>query len=186
MKFTAHSSHSPLATLLLVLLLALAPVAAVAKGVYLSTEEFLAKSFNQQKPALKTLWLNNDQKAIATDIMHRSVRALRVRYWAQGNRTAWIMEEIGKELPITIGIVVEDNHIASVDILTYRESRGGEVRFKAFRRQFVNGKLDAKNQLDSKIDGITGATLSVRAVTRTANLALYYHQLATTPVGDNY
>ncbi|MCB1668724.1 MAG: FMN-binding protein [Pseudomonadales bacterium] len=149
-----------------------------AKGVYLSTNDFLAESFNHQQPALETLWLGKAHKLTAAKIMNRPVNSLRVRYWKLGNRTAWILEEIGKELPITIGIVIDSDRIHKVEILEYRESRGGEVRYPAFRKQFINGKLDENYRLNSKIDGITGATLSVRAVTRTANLALYYHKQA--------
>lgn len=151
---------------------------AQAKDVYLTVPEFLSKGFDGAQPAVKTLWLNKQQKDTAADIIQHPVNALRVRYWQLGERTAWILEEIGKELPITIGVVIEGERIQRVEILTYRESRGGEVRFPAFRQQFVNGKLDDKYRLDSTINGITGATLSVRAVTRVAELALYYHQQA--------
>ena len=69
-------------------------------------------------------------------ILGHSFAGLRVRYWASGERTAWVFEEIGKELPITVGVVVDNNGIALLSILEYRESRGGEVRYPFFTQQF--------------------------------------------------
>ena len=83
------------------------------------------------------------------------------------------MEEIGKERPITIGVVVVDDTIQSVSVLAFLESRGWEVRYPFFTDQFSGARLDETQQLSSHIDGITGATLSVRAVTNVARLALY-------------
>ncbi|MEH6529369.1 MAG: FMN-binding protein, partial [Porticoccus sp.] len=109
------------------------------------------------------------------------VRGLRVRYWRLGTKTVWIMEEIGKELPITIGVAVNQGSInqgsvEQVKILAFRESRGWEVRYPAFTAQYLGVQMTPGKKLDTHIDGITGATLSVRAVTKVATLALFYHQ----------
>jgi hypothetical protein len=82
-------------------------------------------------------------------------------------------------MPITIGVVVTDNEIARVKILAYRESRGGEVRYSAYTKQYLGAALTDNNRLDQSIDGITGATLSVWAVNKVAALALYYHAQVT-------
>lgn len=159
----------------IILLLALAslPGFALAKGVYLSVADFVALSFDGQTPPAKTLWLSAEQKQAAVEILSHPVRGLRQRYWQQGERSAWIFEEIGKELPITIGVVVERERIRQVMILEFRESRGGEVRHSFFTDQFVGAGLADEQRLSQPIDGITGATLSVRAVKRAARLALY-------------
>lgn len=86
------------------------------------------------------------------------------------------MEEIGKELPITIGVVINQNQVEQVKILAFRESRGWEVRYPAFTAQYRDVKITPDNKLDAHIDGITGATLSVRAVSKVTTLALYYHR----------
>ncbi|MCP4949490.1 MAG: FMN-binding protein [Aestuariibacter sp.] len=39
----------------------------------------------------------------------------------------------------------------------------------------MDSVLNSRFKLDRQIDGITGATLSVRAVTRLARMALYLH-----------
>ena len=102
--------------------------------------------------------------------------ALRVRYWHDGEKSAWILDEIGKELPITIGVAVENGSIRNVRVLEFRESRGWEVRYPFFTDQFVDARLGPDEKLDRRIDGITGATLSVGAVTRIARVALVLHE----------
>jgi hypothetical protein len=106
-------------------------------------------------------------------ILGHSPGSLRVRYWLQGERTAWILEDIGKTEPITTGIVVDNSAIARIEVLIYRESRGWEVKHPSFTKQFKGATLTALSELDRQIDGITGATLSVRALTRLARMALY-------------
>ena len=64
--------------------------------------------------------------------------------------------------------------------MAYRESRGGEVRHANFLKQYQNVGLLPDNFLNKNIDGISGATLSVRAMGRMARLALYYDQISRT------
>ena len=89
-----------------------------------------------------------------------------------GERSAWILEEVGKVEPITLGVVVARGRIEAMKVLAYRESRGFEIRFPFFMDQYRGAQVDANTRLDRKIDGISGATLSVRAATRLARLAL--------------
>jgi hypothetical protein len=83
------------------------------------------------------------------------------------------MEEIGKESPITVGIHIKQQAIVKTKVLVYRESRGDEVRHDFFTDQFKMARLTSERQLDRHIDGITGATLSVRALTKLSRIALY-------------
>lgn len=149
-----------------------------AKGDYMSAQEFISSSFSGSPPPASLLWLPAEAKKQASQIVNRDYRAPRVRYWAEQQRSAWIFEEIGKELPITIGVVVENNAVSAVKILAFRESRGDEVRYPFFTKQFIGATLDPKLGLDRNIDGITGATLSVYAVQRAVRLALYFHREA--------
>ncbi|NIQ09996.1 MAG: FMN-binding protein, partial [Gammaproteobacteria bacterium] len=67
----------------------------------------------------------------------------------------------------------------TVEIMVYRESRGGEVRHDFFRNQFDGARLTEQYSLDRNIDGISGATLSVNAVTAVTRWALYLHEQVT-------
>ncbi|RZV38370.1 MAG: FMN-binding protein [Chromatiales bacterium] len=145
-------------------------------GRYLETDEYLNAAFPSGVPAAQVLWLKGDLRADVERLLGHRFNGLRVRYWRDGTRSAWILDEIGKELPITIGIAVSGGAIASVDILEFRESRGWEVRYPFFTDQFVNARLGPNDTLDRRIDGITGATMSVDAVTRVAQVALLLHE----------
>lgn len=150
----------------------LVPASVQARGTYLTVPEFVASAFAGDQPPVKTLWLNGDLQQRLNKIFDRPYKSLRMRYWQQEAKTAWVLEEIGKELPITLGIVVNAGAIEQIRVLTYRETRGAEVRHPFFTEQFEGALLEAEDVLDRRIDGITGATLSVRAVTRVAEAAL--------------
>ncbi len=147
-----------------------------ARGTYQEPEDFLNEVFNNNIPQVEKLWIKGEVRDKVRSVLDHDLGVLRVSYWRKENRTAWILEEIGKSLPITVGIVVNDNKIETVRILIFRESRGWEVRYPFFTDQFSEATLVDNNELDKGIDGISGATLSVRAVTRLTMLALYFHQ----------
>jgi transcriptional regulator of nitric oxide reductase len=73
---------------------------------------------------------------------------------------------IGKDQPITFLVAIgPDDRLKDVDILVYREPRGGEVAYEAWRKQF-RGKTAADSvRVGKGIRSISGATISVHAVT---------------------
>lgn len=156
-----------------------AGVAAAADRVYLEPAEFIAAAFPGAAPQVKVLWLTPDIHAEAVRILGHEPAQLRQKYWTDGQRTAWILEEIGKEDPITAGFVIKDGHIEQTRVLVYRESRGGEIRYPSFLAQFQGAALGDGQHLDRHIDGISGATLSVNAMLRMSREALYFARAAT-------
>ncbi len=150
--------------------------AASAKGVYQTPADFLSEVFAGDVPKPALIWLTGDLRKAATEILQHKPSRLRVRYWARGARSAWVLEEIGKEQPITIGIVINEGQIERLRVLVFRESRGDEVRHDFFTRQFQQATLKSDLQLSNSIDGISGATLSVRALRKLAQLSLYLDQ----------
>jgi hypothetical protein len=145
---------------------------------YQPVDEFLQEVFAAPPPSPQVLWLKGDVKEKAAAILGHPYPGLRIRYWEKDDRTAWILEEIGKEKPITVGLVVGPGGMEMLRVLEFRESRGWEVRYPFFTDQFVGVGLTADGQLDRHIDGISGATLSVRALQKLARLALYLNQQA--------
>ena len=145
--------------------------------VYQSTEDFIAEIFIVSPPA-KLIWLTKDVQTAVAEILGHAPRQLRQRYWSDDVRTLWILEEMGKEELITAGFVVQEGRIEQAKILAYRESRGMEVRYPAFLKQFKGAVLNSDNHLDRTIDGISGATLSVNAMQRMARVALFLDQLS--------
>ena len=143
---------------------------------YQSPDEFLQEVFATTSPSPQVLWLKGEIKETAAAILGHPYPALRIRYWTSAGRTAWILEEIGKEKPITAGMVIGPAGMELLRVLEFRESRGWEVRYPFFTDQFDGIGLTAERQLDRNIDGISGATLSVRALKKLARLALYLTQ----------
>ncbi|MCJ8319679.1 MAG: FMN-binding protein [Colwellia sp.] len=148
-----------------------------AKGVYQTTEQFISQVIGEV-PKAKVLWLNAQDKLEIADILSHSFNRLRIRYWQTDEDTVWVLDEIGKEKPITIGVHIQNNQIVKLKVLTFRESRGDEVRHEFFTKQFNLAKLTQDNRLTTHIDGITGATLSVRALTKVARLSLWLNNKA--------
>ena len=166
---------SPLNNLLL-LLAVLHSVTVFAGGVYQEPNDFINQVFDNAAPKPDVLWLNKELKKQVADILDHKYKGLRVRYWQQDKKSVWILEEIGKEKLITAGIVINNSQIEQVKVLVFRESRGWEVRHDFFTDQFKQAALKDNHQLDKNIDNISGATLSVRAVRKIAQIALLLDQ----------
>jgi hypothetical protein len=155
-----------------------------ARGVYISSKDFVEGAFSGAENAavksnLKVVRLTPEAQREIKQIIGQSYPAKRIRYWKQGTRSAWIIDQIGKTEPITVGVVVEQGKILQLKILVFRESRGSEVRHSFFTDQFLGLNLSPGNKLGDHVDGITGATLSVIAVKKVARLALYLDQFAS-------
>lgn len=148
---------------------------AAASSVYETQAKFLIRAFSGSPPEPRVVWLTGERKSAVQQLLGHDYPALRLRYWCQAGRSAWILDEVGKELPITVGVIIDNDFIESLRVLTYRENRGGEVATPAFTDQFYGVALDANGALGATIDGISGATLSVQALTRLATMALFLH-----------
>lgn len=73
---------------------------------------------------------------------------------------------IGKDQPITFLVAIgPGDHLQDIDILVYRESYGGEVAYEPWRRQFRGKTATDPLQVGKDIRSISGATISVHAVT---------------------
>jgi len=73
---------------------------------------------------------------------------------------------IGKDQPITFLVAVDPtDRLKDVDILAYREPYGGEVAYEPWRRQFRGARATDSLRVGREIRAISGATISVHAVT---------------------
>ena len=176
-----HGIQSAVALVLLLLLSIAART--LAEGVDQEPDAFIKEVFSGKPPAPEVVWITRSLREPITEILGHSPDALRVRYWGENHRTVWILEEIGKERPITVGLVIDNGRLETVKVLAFRESRGWEVRYPFFTDQFKGVRLTGDNELDKTIDGISGATLSVRALKKLARLSLFLHN--QTPMAND-
>ena len=95
---------------------------------------------------------------------------------------AVVVNEIGKHRPITFVVgITPDEKVRGVEIMVYREPKGGEVRMKGFLKQYRGKDLAQPILTGRDITSISGATLSVRAVNRGTKKALALVHLVYTP-----
>ena len=74
---------------------------------------------------------------------------------------------IGKHEVIDYAIALDDQgQVHQIEILTYRESYGWEIRNKNWRKQFIGKTSHSPLELHEDIVNIGGATLSCRNVTQ--------------------
>lgn len=92
----------------------------------------------------------------------------------------WLVvdEVIGKHEFITYAAAISpDGHVLGVEILSYRETHGGQVRDAAWRKQLVGKTLADPFKLDEDVANISGATLSCRNVMDGVKRLLVIHKL---------
>lgn len=142
-------------------------------------KDFLNQVFQNDIPKPQRLWINKNKQQIIKQQFNPNKIKLNYRYWQQGETSVWILDEIGKERDITTGIVIRSNKIVKVQVLVYRESRGGQVQNKRFTQQYNNKSSD--NNFTKEIDSITGATLSVNALNKQVKLALWLNSNSNKP-----
>jgi len=143
-----------------------------AVRVYFSVEDALAKVFPDADAVDSTTWTPDPEQRAAIEarlgarltetayVFHHGRRGDRDLGWAL------ILEEKGRFKPITFLVHIEsDRSVGYVLVLVYRESRGDGVRRQRFLKQFRGNDLDDQLRLNRDIVGLTGATLSSRALT---------------------
>ena len=153
-----------------------AALATASNLVYEAPNAFVSRHFDATPPTPALLYPDAELRRQIELVLGHRYSQFRIRYWIKDGRSVWVLEEKGKERPITGGFVVLGGQLQEMKVLIFRESRGWEVKYDAFSRQFAGARLLPTLKLDRRIDNISGATLSVSAVTRLAKLALLLHQ----------
>jgi Na+-translocating ferredoxin:NAD+ oxidoreductase RnfG subunit len=106
-------------------------------------------------------------------ILLDSVEVLRVAKGGTLLGFAEVRNVKGKERPITYLVAVDPaGTTRDIDILVYREERGGEVANDAWRKQFRGKTAADPLQVGKDIRNISGATISSNSVTRSVRQAL--------------
>lgn len=117
-------------------------------------------------------------------IAHVPQRTDRPRVWralAGGKLAGWVIvdEVIGKHELITYATGISpDGHVLGVEILSYRESKGDQVRNPKWRALFRGKSVNDPFKLNKDIPNISGATLSSRNITDGVKRLLALHQVA--------
>jgi Na+-translocating ferredoxin:NAD+ oxidoreductase RnfG subunit len=150
--------------------LALAPAAAFAVD-YMTPEQAAktifpdADSFEPHTLALDAAAL---QKLESAGLRPRSAQWTVQAARHAGKTLGWVVVDnvVGKFELITYAVGLNaDGSVKQVEILSYRESHGQEVRLPAWRKQFAGKTATSPIRVGEDIANISGATLSCTHVT---------------------
>lgn len=156
----------------LVALTAFAASSAAFATQYLTVEQALkamfpdAATFKEQN-----LQLNADQMRKVEKLAGIPARSVNWRVFGayKGDESlGWVVfdDVIGKFELISYAVALNpDASVKQVEILTYRESHGSEIRGEAWRKQFVGKTAESGIVISNGIASISGATLSATHVT---------------------
>jgi len=146
---------------------------------YETPDAFLAEAFGSAPPAAQMLELDAGKQSQVAAVFGRPYPQSRLRYWRAGGRSAWILDDLGKQgyQLTTAGFVVKGGEIDFARVLIYRESRGEQVADPSFLKK-LSGLRPNGNGLNREVDGISGATLSVKMMQRMARTALTLDSIA--------
>lgn len=176
--------HLNWSSLFAVPVLAAAPSAAVAAD-YLTVAEaqrILVPQAETFTPYPVTL--TRDQLAQVRAVSGVPQRTAQPRVWraANGGRTlGWVIvdEVIGKhEFIVYATAISPDGHVLGIEILTYRESKGAQIREASWRNLFRGKTVRDRFKLNQDIPNISGATLSCRNITDGVKRLLAIHAVA--------
>ena len=134
---------------------------------YLTTEQAQRLLFPGESLQAVSVTLTNDQRKAIAMASRVRVREDTLSAWRTSSG-GWFLADnvVGKHEFIDFALALtRDGTVKGVEIMTYRETYGGEVRHPKWRAQFAGKTASAPLELDHDIKNISGATLSSSHIT---------------------
>ncbi len=161
------------------------------KGSFLWAETFLTP-----EQAQKILWgadatftpvvieLNKEQMRAIGKASGVRVRNSKLSAWRTSDYNWFILDQvIGKHENIDLAVAISrEGKVKGLEILTYRETYGDEIRNPKWREQFSGRGPEEHLTLNQQIRNISGATLSCSHVTDGINRLLSTWELVLRPL----
>jgi Na+-translocating ferredoxin:NAD+ oxidoreductase RnfG subunit len=165
-------------------LLPLAAVSAAGATDYLSVQQAQTLLIPSAKTfTARPLRFTSEQRDRIRQMAGVRQRADEQQVWRaerDGQLVGWFFvdEVIGKHEFITYATAISpQGRVLGIEIMSYRETHGGQIRDAAWRRQFAGKTLADPFKLDEDVPNITGATLSCRNVLDGVKRLLVQHKL---------
>jgi len=140
-------------------------------SVYLTQQQALNKAFPKADTIYSETFIPTPsqrkqiERRLGWRLAEPSFEIFQAKLKGQPLGYAIIAEQIGLYKPITFMVKADiRGRNDGVWIMVYRESRGGEVKRQRFLTQYKGKKATSPIRLNRDIIGVTGATLSVRAL----------------------
>lgn len=143
-----------------------------AVKVYYTLEDALAKVFDKPDTTWSEVWdpsgaeISTLEGELGWKVPPGPVEFHRARDGDKDLGWAVVTEEKGRFKPITFMVqIAPDGRVQMVLVMVYRESRGEGVKRQRFLKQFRKKDTGDHLRLNRDIVGVSGATLSSRAIT---------------------
>jgi Na+-translocating ferredoxin:NAD+ oxidoreductase RnfG subunit len=143
--------------------------AAIASGpallyaeTFLSVEQAQKQLFPGEQLTAKPITLTSDQRKAIQKASDVRLRDDKVNAW-RSSKGGWFIADnvVGKHEFIDFAVALNANgSVKGVEVLTYRETYGSEVRNPKWRSQFTSKTTAQPVKIDGDIKNISGATLS--------------------------
>lgn len=162
-------------------------VPAVASGLgwarsetFLTSEQAAAQLWPGKKLTSAPVTLTSEQKSAIAKASGVRVRGNEVKAWkVEGGGWLIVDNVVGKHEYIDFAMAITaGGAVKGVEILTYRETYGGEVRNAKWRSQFTGKNSAAPLKVDTDIKNISGATLSCVHVSEGVKRLLHTWEVA--------
>ena len=144
-----------------------------AGDIKIACEEYLFNLYpNNTDIRMHILKLDKQMKKKVENTVKQKFYKDKLYYWTitEGDSTkayAFLDNVIGKSMPITFMVILNiDGEIENVNVIKYREAYGSEVGSKSWLQQFINFNNNSDYNIGKDIDGISGATISVKSISK--------------------
>ena len=153
----------------------LLPMAALVSPAHATDYLTVAAAQSLLFPTAKTfaerpLKLTGEQRDRIKEVAGVRQRTDEQKMWRaerEGAFLGWFIvdEVVGKHEFITYATALSpDGRVIGIEVLSYRETHGGQIRDMGWRKHFVGKTLADPFKLDEDVPNISGATLSSRNV----------------------
>lgn len=155
------------------------PTRFVWAKTYLSVEQAQSILLPEKNLIPETVMLEKAQMKQIAKASKTRVRSNTLKLWRSPANDWFIVDQIiGKHENIDMAFALDsEGAVLGLEVLTYRESYGHEIRHPKWRAQFFGHTAEQHLKLDKQIRNISGATLSCRHVTDGVNRLMHTWQL---------
>jgi Na+-translocating ferredoxin:NAD+ oxidoreductase RnfG subunit len=147
---------------------------------YLSSEQAQHLMFGGEGLSNASVTLSDAQMKAIAKASGVNVRDKQVKAWKSSSGGWFILDNaVGKHEFIDFALALTaGGAVKGVEILTYRETYGGQVREPKWRAQFTGKTTTQPVKIDKDIKNISGATLSSVHMTDAIRRLLYTYEIA--------
>ena len=160
------------------------PVSMASAKTFLTVDQ--AKEMLLGKAALTKVevTLTEQQAETIEDATDVRVRHNELKVWKTADNNWFILDQvIGKHENIDLAVALtHEGKVIGLEVLTYRESYGDQVRIPKWREQFHGKDHTTVLELDEEIVNIAGATLSCSHITDGINRLTHTWKVALAPL----